>query len=464
MNLSPKEQDLAQRLGVSTEALDMIKSTLHPDMGTITRGGVGEPEESFIPYRYVEDPYLPEDMALLKKIGEQYPQLKPMSDMAVVRFAKGPRYWDPLMTEDENRRNEKVMTAMRKYQALMSQESDDAVAAATGKVEFKVEAMAYGIEFKPDGTMQVHGTPPPKNDFVKSDEAADKYIEGLDKKYAGKELRPENRGKEFLALKFFSNDNSKPPADPRIPALRDKLAKLGYRIIERESSERTVRFKTHEELEKFLHAHEIAENHAGVEEQNPRQMQVIYPVDWQKDLANPEDAKTIVKQNPFSGNTDPARIEETIATLKQRVNASADAREHGQFFEILPGTTVKPTSDRKWLLTIPQRYSASLSVHTAVVAKIEGPGYELLTMANTRGYSPDLTRGQIIEQLKKWDQEYGISILHAEFSSVSVQFKKLPTDLDPLLKQMIEFCPGVARDGLLADPLRKSKTVHFTWP
>jgi len=102
-------------------------------------------------------------------------------------------------------------------------------------------------------------------------------------------------------------------------------------------------------------------------------------------------------------------------------------------------------------------------VHTAVVSKADpGPGYELILRAHTCAFGVNLFDEQIIDQLKKWDHDFGITVLDAGLSSVLIRFNKLPADVNPLLKQFYEFCPNL-KAKLSAEQLCRTKTVCFSW-
>lgn len=78
--------------------------------------------------------------------------------------------------------------------------------------------------------------------------------------------------------------------------------------------------------------------------------------------------------------------------------------------------------------------------------------YEIITLADRSGYQFIMQKGteavnygldtkDIVRQLLKWDEEYGIDILGACVDWVDVRFKKLPWDLMTLVDEIWKFCP-----------------------
>ena len=143
--------------------------------------------------------------------------------------------------ERESIRMDRVGELTRKYDALVRQEELDrpkgtghAIAIATG----------YSEKFSPNGILVPSSPIPAGIRQFKTDEEADDYIKELETHYSGKTLRPENRSIPYVGLRYFSNDLSSPPADPRLPELRKKLLSLGFRLTEIECLEEQSDSKT----------------------------------------------------------------------------------------------------------------------------------------------------------------------------------------------------------------------------
>lgn len=75
-SLTTSERELGKRLGVSEEALSLIKTALKPEKATVKMGGLEDPDDSFVEVRGTQQPLLPEDRRQYLKIAAAYPELK----------------------------------------------------------------------------------------------------------------------------------------------------------------------------------------------------------------------------------------------------------------------------------------------------------------------------------------------------------------------------------------------------
>lgn len=55
---------------------------------------------------------------------------------------------------------------------------------------------------------------------------------------------------------------------------------------------------------------------------------------------------------------------------------------------------------------------------------------------------------EIIEKVKKWDSLYGIEIKGIDRDWIYIIFKKLPSNLNNLSKEIYKFCPETVEQGL----------------
>lgn len=61
----------------------------------------------------------------------------------------------------------------------------------------------------------------------------------------------------------------------------------------------------------------------------------------------------------------------------------------------------------------------------------------------TNGMNYDLSTESIVKRLQRWDKEYGIHILDVASDRFTLQFERLPADLDKLAREIARFCPDV---------------------
>ncbi|HMY54471.1 MAG TPA: hypothetical protein PK671_16025, partial [Candidatus Obscuribacter sp.] len=115
MTLSQEEKQLAAQLGFDESVLELIKKTLNPVMGIIKKGGLEEPEDSFLKKEQDNDQAkpLPEDIENYRQIAASFPELKPLLDSIIRPPSK------KTMTEDiEEARKQ----ASQKYKAELGEE------------------------------------------------------------------------------------------------------------------------------------------------------------------------------------------------------------------------------------------------------------------------------------------------------------------------------------------------------
>ncbi len=76
------------------------------------------------------------------------------------------------------------------------------------------------------------------------------------------------------------------------------------------------------------------------------------------------------------------------------------------------------------------------------------PGkFQALHEKQTNGINCGHTTEDVIEQLKAWDQAFGIELTDVETDSVEFALKTLPDDLDSFVRQVYEFCPDTVDQG-----------------
>ncbi len=73
--------------------------------------------------------------------------------------------------------------------------------------------------------------------------------------------------------------------------------------------------------------------------------------------------------------------------------------------------------------------------------------YALLREKQTQGANYDLTTEDIIARLDQWTEICSFKITDADVDSVSLQFTKLPDDLDEFAEDVYDLCPDVVEQG-----------------
>jgi hypothetical protein len=78
--------------------------------------------------------------------------------------------------------------------------------------------------------------------------------------------------------------------------------------------------------------------------------------------------------------------------------------------------------------------------------------FHLLREHSTSAPNYDITTEQVIETLSKWDDAYGIRVSDVGEDRVTVNFERLPEDLDALAHEIYEFCPDTVTQGFECFP------------
>lgn len=74
--------------------------------------------------------------------------------------------------------------------------------------------------------------------------------------------------------------------------------------------------------------------------------------------------------------------------------------------------------------------------------------FDIVRLAATNAVNYDKTTDQIIEELRRWDAQFGIDIWQAETDTVQLKLKSIPTDLPEFSQELYEFCPDIVDQGV----------------
>ncbi len=92
--------------------------------------------------------------------------------------------------------------------------------------------------------------------------------------------------------------------------------------------------------------------------------------------------------------------------------------------------------------------------------------YTELRTKNTNAINYDLETEDIIQQLKKWDNQYGITLLHVDSDTVTIKFTTLPENLADLVTEIYAFCPDTVDQhfGCIVDLLEAAEEMQEDVP
>ena len=87
------------------------------------------------------------------------------------------------------------------------------------------------------------------------------------------------------------------------------------------------------------------------------------------------------------------------------------------------------------------------------------PKFREIYEKGTNGINYEISNEDVIVKLTKWDKQYSISVSEIEADRLTVQFDKLPEDLNKFANEIYEFCPDVIDQGYgcIADMIEMSQ-------
>jgi len=463
MALTDNEKQIAKELGFDEAVLLLIKERLNPEMGIVKSGGLEWEEKSFLQEDYNQPArMLDKDLKNYHDIASKYPELKKIVEFELPKD-KGESLAQNIYKSDSMEREElgpekfermkKYRIAAEPYQALIAQELHDTFGKPKG-----------GVAYRPDTPMT----------YLDSDKALNEAIAELHTKYDGKTLRPENKAKLILGLKYKGVGDHFFGPDRRMAALQAELQELGYRIAdERGVSLARMHFETKAEAEKCLLDAGMTVDTLGCDRQKKLQYKAIYPIDFTKDISSLEDAKTIIVQSSFFIDRENEGTTKLAKMLMENPSLVMATVQPG--LRLLPGSTVTKLGDRHWLIDRPERFIVSPMLRVSTVFKTPkgSSGFEMVKAKCTSGINYGIDNDHVIEKLKYWDKKYGVTVVEATFEGMKISFKKLPDDLSELCTEFFLFCPeielsddehrnaAVMRE--IADKFRKTKVMSFWW-
>jgi hypothetical protein len=94
--------------------------------------------------------------------------------------------------------------------------------------------------------------------------------------------------------------------------------------------------------------------------------------------------------------------------------------------------------------------------------------FDIVRLAATDAVNYDKTTDQIIEELRRWDSQFGIDIWQAETDTVQLKLKSIPVDLPEFAQGLYEFCPdivdqGVGDIGSLQAAVKQEGAIFLWW-
>ena len=448
--LSDKEKQITKKLGYDEKILNQIVKTLDPEIGVVTATMDGEFEnpsegksiESFV-FRGSDvgtAPLLDKDLENYRSIERQYPELKDLVEREIalhqnLAMRNGLPTSAQKISAETRARADKFAQTARRCSALLRQDGEDK--------NTPIETDSYVMVSPPD---------------YSSEEDVNKKIAILEGKVKGLVLRDENKPRPIIGLRYKTDGSPIYGNDKRLELLQKELDGTSYQIssVGRNKVDAKT-FETIAEAERFLSSYGLTQVDMIVLTEQPARK-------YEEKYEAPKESKNIGDGNFQSGNLN---IKQPRAPLDMVMKIMS-----GGTMRILPGTKVTKLGDNRWSLDQPERYEARAPIMNAILMKVpkDDFGLTLIKAEGTNGINYSLDTNKIIAKLKEWNTKYGISVLSATYESMTVKFKNLPPDLDPLLSEAIAFDPDLNDCGsedqakqTLADELNRTGAISFWW-
>jgi len=94
--------------------------------------------------------------------------------------------------------------------------------------------------------------------------------------------------------------------------------------------------------------------------------------------------------------------------------------------------------------------------------------FDILRVARSDAVNYDMYAEDLIVRLKKYHEQIGIDIIHAETDTIDFECTSLPANIVAFCDDLYEFCPDIVDQGVgsveaLADAVRRTKRVQLWW-
>ncbi|MGD9681366.1 MAG: DUF4253 domain-containing protein [Candidatus Obscuribacterales bacterium] len=141
-----------------------------------------------------------------------------------------------------------------------------------------------------------------------------------------------------------------------------------------------------------------------------------------------------------------SRVTEEVK-MEMNFNPETDYPDSFLMVAGAPGSTLKKLANNKWEVTLHARFQLTTTASRAVLVRTdEVDQFRFVELVGTSGRRNQPLVKTVIDKLRKWDREIGLTILAAERDSVSFRLHQTPNDLEDFLKEACELCPDLLYD------------------
>ncbi len=128
---------------------------------------------------------------------------------------------------------------------------------------------------------------------------------------------------------------------------------------------------------------------------------------------------------------------------------------------IPPQTKIEKLPNNHLKFTIPTRFAVTTKAREAFAVK-DFDQYRYLVAQGITAINYGMSGKDVIAQLRRWDKQYGLSILKAEWDSVEASLERMPPDPEAFEREVKQFCPAAGNPDDL-EILKNKKLIAFWW-
>ena len=112
-------------------------------------------------------------------------------------------------------------------------------------------------------------------------------------------------------------------------------------------------------------------------------------------------------------------------------------------------------------ITVPPRFAVTTQVRQAFIIK-DFDQYKYLVAQGITAINYSMSGKDVIAQLKRWDKQYKLSVLQANWDLVKARLEKMPSDLPAFEQELKQFCPSAA-DGYDLQIFKNKRILSLWW-
>lgn len=123
--------------------------------------------------------------------------------------------------------------------------------------------------------------------------------------------------------------------------------------------------------------------------------------------------------------------------------------------------TIEKLPKNQLKVTVPSRFAVTTQIREAFAVK-DFDQYKYLVAQGITAINYGMSGKDVITQLKRWDKQYKLSVLQANWDLVRARLEKMPPDLPAFEQELKQFCPSAA-DGYDLQVFKNQRILSLWW-